>query len=135
MTYAGYSSPAVDRRAQQCELVLEKRSTQVERSGFRLDESFANGCDFDKKERTCLSTTTHLSENGSVPRGLLGVHALDVLSQTPDNVVRPELHCSMDSDYAGFYLEILLCVRFVVVVLVSDLSLSRVMIRGVGFTH
>ena len=135
MTSAGYSSPAVDRRAQQCELVLEKRSTQVERSGFRLDESFANGCDFDKKERTYLSTTTRLSENGSVPRGLLGVHALDVLSQTPDNVVRPELHCSMDSDYAGFYLEILLCVRFVVVVLVLDLSQLRVMIRRVGFTH
>ena len=84
--------------------------------------------------RDSLSTTT-LSENGSVPRGLLGVHALDVLSQTPDNVVRPELHCSMDSDYAGFYLEILLCVRFVVVVLVLDLSQLRVMIRRVGFTH
>ena len=30
---------------------------------------------------------------------------------------------------------ILLCVRFVVVVLVLDLSLLRVMIRRVGFTH
>ena len=125
--------PAVDRRAQQCELVLEMRSTQVERSGFLLDGSFAYGCDLNTRSWP-LSTTT-LSENGSVPRGLLGVHALDVLSQTPDNVVRPELHCSMDSDYAGFYLEILLCVRFVVVVRVSDLSLLRVMIKGVGFTH
>ena len=75
MTSAGYSSPAVDRRAQQCELVLEKRSTQVERSGFRLDESFAIGCDFDKKEQD-LSLLQHLSENGSVPRGFLVVHAL-----------------------------------------------------------
>ena len=41
----------------------------------------------------------------------------------------------MDSDYAGFYLEMLLCVRFVVVVLVLDLSQLRVMIRRVGFTH
>ena len=60
-----------------------------------------------------------------MPRGLLGVHALDVLSQTPDNGVRPELHCGMDSDYAGFTLLILLCVRFVVVVLVTDLSPVR----------
>ncbi len=82
-----------------------------------------------------LSLLQHLSENGSVPRGFLGVHALDVLSQTPDNADGPHPHCSMDSDYAGSYLEILLCVRFVVVVLVLDLSLLRVMIRRVGFTH
>ena len=41
----------------------------------------------------------------------------------------------MDNDYAGSYLEILLCVRFVVVVPVLDLSRLRVMIRSVGFTH
>ena len=110
------------------------RSTQVERSyAFVDDESFALRVRLHTGARPL--STTHLSENGSVPRGLLGVHALDVLSQTPDNVVRPELHCSMDSDYAGFYLEILLCVRFVVVVLVLDLSRLRVMIRRVGFPH
>ena len=58
-----------------------------------------------------------------MPRGLLGVHALDVLSQTPDNADGPHPHCGMASDSAGFTLGILLCVRFVVVVLVSDLSL------------
>ena len=49
----------------------------------------------------------------------------DVLSQTPGTVVSSRYPSVVDSVYAGLSLEILLCVRFVVVVLVLALSYTE----------
>ena len=76
-----------------------------------------------EQRRTHLTTPSRRIR--SVPRGLLGIHALDVLSQTP-GIAESSRFPNVVDNYllAGISLstaEILLCVRFVVVVLVLTL--------------